>query len=52
MTLATVLLIVLIFLLLGVMPIWPYSKNWGYAPSGLVGTLLLIIVMLFLLGIA
>jgi hypothetical protein len=45
-----VLLIVLILLLLGAIPSWPHSRNWGYAPSGLLGTVLVIILILVLLG--
>ena len=44
----TILFIVLILLLLGAVPTWPYSRSWGYGPSGLVGTLLLILVLLML----
>jgi len=44
------LLIVLTLLLLGGLPTWPHSRNWGYAPSGLLGTILLIVVILLLLG--
>lgn len=50
MSLGTILIIVLILMLLGVLPTWPHSRQWGYAPSGIVGTLLLILVVLFLLG--
>jgi hypothetical protein len=45
-----VLLIVLVILLLGGLPTWPHSRNWGYAPSGLLGTLLVIVLVLLLLG--
>jgi hypothetical protein len=45
-----ILLIVLILLLLGAVPSWPHSRNWGYAPSGLLGTVLVIILILVLLG--
>jgi hypothetical protein len=45
-----VLLIVLIVLLVGGLPAWPYSRQWGYAPSGGLGTLLLILIILLLLG--
>jgi hypothetical protein len=41
---------VLVLLLLGVLPTWPHSREWGYAPSGLLGTVLLILIVLFLLG--
>ena len=49
-TLGTVLLIVLILILLGVLPTWPYSREWGYAPSGGLGLLLLIVLVLVLIG--
>ncbi len=45
-----VLLIVLIVLLVGGLPAWPYSRQWGYGPSGGIGTLLLIVLILLLLG--
>lgn len=48
--LGTVLLIVLILLLLGVLPTWGYSRNWGRLPSGGVGLLLVVVVILLLLG--
>jgi hypothetical protein len=48
--LGTILLIVLILVLLSVVPTWPYSRRWGYAPSGLVGIVLVIVVVLLLLG--
>jgi hypothetical protein len=45
-----VLLIILIVLLLGATPAWPYSRSWGYYPSGVLGTILLIFLVLLLLG--
>ena len=45
-----VLLIVLLVLLVGGLPTWPYSRNWGYAPSGGLGTILLILIILLMLG--
>jgi uncharacterized protein DUF3309 len=48
--LGTILLIVLIVLLLGAVPAWPYSRGWGYYPSGGLGLVLLIILVLVLLG--
>ncbi len=48
--LGTILLIILIVLLLGALPAWPYSSGWGYYPSGGFGILLLIIVILLLAG--
>jgi hypothetical protein len=50
MTLGRILLIVLILALLGAIPAWPYSAGWGYYPSGGIGLLLLILIVLFLLG--
>ncbi len=48
--LGTILLIVLILLLLGAIPAWPYSRSWGYYPSGFIGILLLVVVVLLLTG--
>ncbi|MEI6525539.1 MAG: DUF3309 family protein [Planctomycetota bacterium] len=47
--LGTVLLVLLILLLLGALPTWPHSRSWGYAPSGGIGLIVLIIVILLLL---
>jgi hypothetical protein len=46
----TILIIVLILLLIGAIPTWSYSKNWGYIPGGGIGLILLIIIILALLG--
>ena len=48
MTLGTILFILLILLLLGALPTWPHSRNWGYYPSGGLSLLLLIVVVLVL----
>jgi hypothetical protein len=45
-----VLVVVLILLLLGAVPRWPYSRGWGYGPSGLVGVILIIVLILALTG--
>ena len=50
MSLGMILLIVLVLALLGVIPAWPHSRQWGYFPSGGIGLVLLIIVILLLLG--
>jgi len=50
MTVGTLLLIILILLLIGAVPSWPYSRGWGYYPSGGIGLVLLIVVILLLLG--
>jgi hypothetical protein len=44
------LLIVLILILLGVIPAWPHSRGWGYGPSGIVGVVLVVILVLLLTG--
>ena len=48
--LGTILLILLIVMLLGAAPAWPYSRGWGYYPSGGIGTVLLIVLILVMLG--
>ncbi len=50
MSLGTILLIILVLLLIGALPTWPYSSGWGYFPSGGLGLLLLIIIVLLLMG--
>jgi hypothetical protein len=50
MSLGTILLIVLILMLVGGLPTWPHSRNWGYYPSVGVGTILVIVLILLLLG--
>lgn len=47
---STILLIILILLLVGALPSWPYSRAWGYGPSGLLGVVLVVLVILLLLG--
>jgi Protein of unknown function (DUF3309) len=47
--LLTVLIIILILVLLGAFPSWPYSRGWGYGPSGVVGLILVILLILLLL---
>jgi hypothetical protein len=46
-----ILLVLLIVLLLGAVPAWPYSRNWGYGPSGGLGLILIIVLILFLLHV-
>ena len=50
MTLTTLLIIILILILLGAVPAWPYSRSWGYGPSGIAGVILLILIVLLLMG--
>lgn len=46
-----ILLIILVLLVVGSVPAWPYSRGWGYYPSGGIGTILLILLILWLLGV-
>ena len=48
--LSTILIIILILLLVGAIPTWPHSRNWGYLPGGLLGVVLVIVLILLLLG--
>ena len=50
MSMGTILLIVILLLLIGVLPTWPHSKNWGYGPTGGLGLVLMILLILFMLG--
>ena len=50
MSLGTILLIVLILVLIGVIPTWPHSRSWGYGPSGALGVIVLIIIVLLVMG--
>ena len=50
MSLGTILLVLLVLILLGVIPTWPHSRSWGYAPSGLVSVVVVVLVVLLLTG--
>ncbi len=50
MSLGTILLIILILMLIGAIPSWSHSKNWGYGPSGGLGLIVIILIVLLLLG--
>jgi hypothetical protein len=50
MSLGTILLIVVILMLVGVLPVWPHARSWGYGPSGLVGAIVVILLILLLMG--
>jgi len=47
---STLIIIILIIVLLGVLPSWPYSRGWGYFPSGILGLILVVVIILLLLG--
>lgn len=49
MSIGTILLIILVVALIGALPAWPYSRNWGYAPTGGLGLVLLILLVLLLM---
>lgn len=48
--LGTILVVILILMLLGALPAWPHSRNWGYGPTGGLGLIVIILLVLFLLG--
>lgn len=47
---STIILIILVLLLVGALPSWPYARGWGYGPSGILGVLLVIVLVLALMG--
>jgi hypothetical protein len=49
-TISTILLIILVLLLVGAIPAWPHSRSWGYGPSGIVGVLVVVLLVLLLMG--
>jgi hypothetical protein len=50
MSLGTILLIILILILVGALPTWPHSRSWGYGPSGILGALVIVLIVLVLMG--
>ena len=50
MNLGTILLVILVLMLIGVLPTWPHSANWGYYPSGGLGVVVVVVLILLLLG--
>jgi hypothetical protein len=50
MSLSAIIIIVLILMLVGAIPTWSHSRSWGYGPSGVLGTIVLVVVILILLG--
>ena len=50
MSIGLILLIVLVLVLIGAVPAWPYSRGWGYGPSGIVGLIVLVLLILLLTG--
>ena len=50
MPISTLVIIVLILVLIGAVPAWPHSRSWGYGPSGIVGVILVVLLILVLMG--
>lgn len=50
MSITTILIIILVLALIGALPSWPYSRGWGYYPSGIVGIIVLILIVMLLMG--
>ena len=50
MSLGMILLIIVVLMLVGALPTWPHARNWGYGPSGIVGVILVVVLVLFLMG--
>ena len=50
MSIGTILLIIVVLLLIGAIPSWPHSRGWGYAPSGVLGLIVVVLLVLFLMG--
>jgi hypothetical protein len=50
MGLGTILLIVLVLILVGAIPVWPHSRSWGYAPGGVLGLIVVVLLILLLMG--
>jgi hypothetical protein len=50
MSITTILIVILILALVGVLPTWPHSRSWGYGPSGVIGLIVVVLIILFLMG--
>ena len=50
MSISTLLLIIVVLLLIGAIPAWPHSRSWGYAPSGVLGVVVVVVLVLLLMG--
>jgi hypothetical protein len=50
MSIGTILLIILILILIGAFPSWPYSRGWGYYPSGIIGIIVIVVILMLLTG--
>ena len=50
MSIGTIVLVIVILMLVGVLPVWPHARSWGYGPSGIVGVIVVVVIELFLMG--
>jgi len=50
MSIGTILLIILVLVLVGAIPAWPYSRSWGYGPSGIVGLIVVVLLVMLFMG--
>ena len=50
MSIGTILIIILILMLVGALPTWPYSRSWGYGPTGIAGVVVIVLIVLLLMG--
>ena len=50
MSIGTILIIILILILVGALPAWPYSRGWGYGPTGIAGVVVIVLIVLLLMG--
>ena len=50
MSIGTILIIILILILIGALPSWPYSRSWGYGPTGIAGVVVIVLIVLLLMG--
>ena len=50
MSIGLILAVIVVLMLVGVLPTWPHARSWGYGPSGIVGVILVIVLVLFLMG--
>jgi len=50
MSIGTIVLVIVILMLVGVLPVWPHARSWGYGPSGIVGVIVVVVIVLFLMG--
>jgi hypothetical protein len=50
MSIGTIVLVIVILMLVGVLPLWPHARGWGYGPSGILGVIVVVVLVLYLMG--